>query len=180
MHPLSIRIMNDFSLHIEPAQPQDVLGVMQIMALCTADMQRRGIDQWDDIYPNRELVAADLRAGSLFVAREDGVCVAAITLDEMQPPQFLDLPWRCTTGRALVVHRLCVHPDWQGHGIARQLMDFAETFAAQHGFACIRLDAYPANPRAISLYQHRGYQRIGQVIFPRRKFAFECFEKSIG
>jgi ribosomal protein S18 acetylase RimI-like enzyme len=167
-------------MHIEPAQPQDLPHVLQIIALCTADMQQQGIDQWDDVYPNRELVEADLCAGTLFVAREDRMHVGAITLDEMQPPQFQGLPWRCTTGRALLVHRLCVRPDCQGRGIARRLMDFAETFAADHGHTCIRLDAYPANPRAISLYERRGYQRMGQVIFPRRKFAFECFEKVIG
>jgi len=45
--------------------------------------------------------------------------------------------------------------------------------------ACIRLDAYTGNPRALALYEKRGYQRIGQAYFPRRELPFDCFEKVV-
>ena len=40
--------------------------------------------------------------------------------------------------------------------------------ARDHGYACIRLDAYTGNPRAMALYERRGYRQIGQARFPRR------------
>src|SRR6266542_2013101 len=75
--------------------------------------------------------------------------------------------------------RLCVHPDWQQRGAGRHLMDFAEAFAKEHGFSCIRLDAYTGNQRALALYEKRGYDRIGQAHFPRRELPFVCFEKIV-
>ncbi len=76
----------------------------------------------------------------------------------------------------LVIHRLCVHPDWQARGLARQLMDFAENHARTQSYASIRLDAYKGNPRAIAFYEKRGYQRVGQARFPRRPLPFDLFE----
>ena len=58
-------------------------------------------------------------------------------------------------------------------------MDFAESFAMEHGFSCIRLDAYTGHPPALALYERRGYDRVGQVYFPRRELPFDCFEKTI-
>jgi len=57
------------------------------------------------------------------------------------------------------------------------MMVFAESFAANHNFSCIRLDAYTGNPRALALYERLGYQQAGQVFFPRRELPFACFEK---
>ena len=166
-------------MHVEQADIRDAPGVMQIITLCLQHMRAQGIQQWDEIYPNLQIVEDNARAGSLFVIRQDGLCIATVCLNDVQPEQYRLLPWQCRNGRALVIHRLCVHPDWQRHGAGRCLMDFTEAFAGEHGFSCIRLDAYTGNPRALALYEKRGYQRIGQAFFPRRELPFDCFEKII-
>ena len=166
-------------MRIVEAEMTDVAGVMRIISLCLAQMRAAGIQQWDEIYPDIRVIEDDVRARSLFVMRNQEKCVAAICLNAVQPEQYQELPWRCTAGRPLVIHRLCVHPDWQAHGLARQLMDFAENFAHDHGYACIRLDAYTGNPRAIALYERRGYVRVGKANFPRRPLPFDLFEKAV-
>jgi ribosomal protein S18 acetylase RimI-like enzyme len=166
-------------LRIVEAEAIDVADVVRILSLCTAQMRAQGIQQWDEIYPNLQVVEEDVRTRSLFVLRQQENCIAAICLNEFQPEEYRDVPWRCAQGRALVIHRLCVHPDWQAHGLARQLMDFAENHARVNGYACIRLDAYTGNPRAIRLYEKRGYERVGQACFPRRPLPFDLFEKAV-
>ena len=152
---------------------------MQMISLCLADMSSQGIHQWDEIYPNLTVVEQDAHAGSLFVIRHESGCVASVCLNDIQPEQYQSLPWRCADGRALVIHRLCVHPELQRRGLGRRLMDFTEDFAKQSAFACIRLDAYTGNPRALALYENRGYHRVGQTYFPRRTLPFDCFEKVV-
>ncbi len=149
---------------------------MRILALCVEHMRLHGIEQWDDVYPNLEAVERDAQSRSLFVTRENGVCVGSVSLNEEQPAEYAHVQWSDIDGRALVVHRLCVHPEWQQRGIGRHLMGFAEEFAKRHGFSCIRLDAYTGNLRAVGMYERRGYRRVGQVYFPRRKLPFDCFE----
>lgn len=165
------------AIDIEAATLSNAPLVMQLISHCLTDLRSRGIHQWDEIYPNLEGVENDARAGSLFVIRHENACVASVCLNESQPEQYRLLPWRCVVGRALVIHRLCVHPQWQGRGLAGKLMDFTEDFARRFSFASIRLDAYTGNPRALALYEKRGYHRIGQASFPRRVLPFDCFEK---
>ncbi len=163
-------------MDIVEAEMRDAPGVMKIIALCLAHMRDQGIEQWDEIYPDLKVIEDDVLAHTLFVIRADSQCVAAICLNEVQPEQYQGIAWRCSRGRALVIHRLCVHPDWQAHGLARRLMDFAETRAREHGYTSIRLDSYTGNPRALALYEKRGYTRVGQARFPRRPLPFALFE----
>ncbi len=164
-------------MRVEQAGQKDATGIMQTVSLCIQHMRSQGIYQWDEVYPDLQGVQEDARSGSLFVIRRDGLCVASVSLNDIQPDEYRTVAWRCAADRALVVHRLCVHPHWQGHGLGKRMMAFAERFAIDHGFSCIRLDAYTGNPQALALYEGRGYQRVGQVSFPRRELPFDCFEK---
>ena len=164
-------------MSVEPAILTDAPSVMRLIALCREDLRSQAIHQWDEIYPTLAVVENDARAGSLFVVRVDGECVASVSLNDSQPEQYRAIPWQCVDGRALVIHRPCVHPGWQRRGLGRKLMDFTEDFALRSAFSCIRLDAYTGNPRALALYEKRGYHRVGQALFPRRVLPFDCFEK---
>ncbi|MNN72431.1 putative acetyltransferase [compost metagenome] len=75
------------------------------------------------------------------------------------------------------MHRLAVHPEVQGKGIARKLIAFAEEYARQSGYSSIRLDTYSKNTRALALYPSLGYERRGEVFFPHRAVSFPVFEK---
>jgi hypothetical protein len=46
--------------------------------MCTADMLRRGIDQWDDRYPTLSVVEQDARMGHLHVTGQ-GVCTGRVS-----------------------------------------------------------------------------------------------------
>jgi ribosomal protein S18 acetylase RimI-like enzyme len=100
-----------------------------------------------------------------------------MALDEKQEAAYRQVKWHGAEP-VLVVHRLCIAPDQQRKGIAGMFMDFAEDFALQNGYAGIRLDAYSGNPAAVRLYESRGYQKVGQVNFPRRDLPFYCYEKT--
>lgn len=164
-------------MRAEQAEQKDTTGVMQLVTLCIQHMRASGIYQWDEVYPDLQVVEEDAYTRSLFVIRQDGLCVASVSLNDVQPDEYRSVKWWYVSGQALVVHRLCVHPDWQRRGLGKNMMDFAESFAINHDFSCIRLDAYTGNPQALALYERRGYQRVGQVYFPRRELPFDCFEK---
>jgi ribosomal protein S18 acetylase RimI-like enzyme len=166
-------------MRITRAKERHVTPAWALMERCRHALEVQGIHQWDDVYPARETVANDVRRGALFVLEDaDGNAVACVSLDDQQSEEYASLAW---TGSepALVVHRLCVDPGFQGRGYARQLMDFAESYAAQHGYASVRLDAYTANERSVDLYRRRGYREVGQVRFPRGELPFWCFELSV-
>jgi GNAT superfamily N-acetyltransferase len=155
----------------------DANKALNLFEACTKHMQSQNIFQWDERYPTYDIVIEDIRRQSSFGWFEEGRLDGVITLNEAQDQEYQGLDWTDVSGRILVIHRLAVSPERQRCGVGRRLMDFAEDFARDHGYSSIRLDAYTGNPRALRLYESRGYRNIGQVRFPRRNMPFNCYEK---
>jgi GNAT superfamily N-acetyltransferase len=165
-------------LVIRKATEADVTAVTALLARCIEEMRRRGIDQWDDVYPTRERFEIDVSAGSLYVASSGAnEIVGAFTLDENQDAEYAAVTWTIRATRVAVVHRLMVDPSVQGRGIARELMKSAERLASSVGCAAMRLDAFAQNPQALGLYKAMAYRDAGEVRF--RKGRFRCFEKQL-
>jgi ribosomal protein S18 acetylase RimI-like enzyme len=163
-------------MRIVQAHQGYIPGVVRLISATTQTMREHGIYQWDDIYPNEEIITKDVNSRSLYVLEQDDLCLAAMSLNQEQDEAYQKVPW-FGGEPVLVVHRLCVDPAYQGHGMGNRLMDFAEEHAKQHAYVSIRLDAYTGNSRAVRLYERRGYRKAGQVYFPRRTLPFFCFEK---
>jgi GNAT superfamily N-acetyltransferase len=166
-------------LQIERADLADVPAIMDLIHLCTAQMRAQGIGQWDDEYPSFAIIEDDAKTRSLFKALVGDQLVGTVSLNDKQPDQYKPLVWRAKAGNALVVRRLCVHPEWRKQRVGASLLKFAEDYARQQKLASVRLDAYTGNPRAVSLYNTNGYHCVGQAEFRNRPLPFDCFEKVI-
>ena len=165
------------NIDIREASTADIEPILDLVRACIAGMLSRGIDQWDEVYPDRGIIERDVRAGTAFVAIADRTIAGFAALDEHQEPEYGEVPWSFT-GRAAVIHRMMVAPSVEGRGIARALMTFLEDRAMSSGYSSIRLDAFIKNPRAVRFYERCDYRRAGQVRF--RKGDFYCFEKQLG
>lgn len=161
-------------MRIRTALPDDLDGMHGIVRAAIRHMETQGIKQWDAQYPSEQVLSRDIRCGHAHVLEQDRQIAGVIVLDDEQPPEYDMVHWSYL-GRALVVHRLAVHPGYQRRGLAMRLMDFAESRTDSGGYDCIRLDAYTGNPAAFLLYEARGYRRAGLVQF--RMGPFYCYEK---
>lgn len=56
---------------------------------------------------------------------------------------------------------LAVHPDFQGHGFAKQILEHALETSKEHGADTIYLEVRPSNVRAIEIYSKAGFNEIG-------------------
>jgi predicted acetyltransferase/predicted GNAT family acetyltransferase len=163
---------------IRTATTDDLDAVMRVRNQCIDAMRAAGIDQWDDIYPNRQTFEADVDEHSMYVSLSpEGRMTGVIVLNECQNLEYAAVPWSFQSPRILVVHRLMIDPACQGSGVARTLMTFAEECARTHEYEVIRLDAFTQNPRALRLYEGLGYRDAGGIRL--RKGLFRCFEKCV-
>lgn len=165
-------------LRIEPASFADVPALEGLVSRCITAMRAAGIDQWDEIYPNRDTFEHDVRTDTAYVLRLDAEIVAMYVLNNQQDPEYGDVPWVYPARNVCVVHRLMVHPGHSGRGYAWRLMHDAEDRARVAGANVIRLDVFDANPRACALYIGLGYRHAGHVRF--RKGLVRCYEKRLG
>jgi ribosomal protein S18 acetylase RimI-like enzyme len=161
---------------IRLARIEDLDSVYSLVQEAIRHMDQQGIPQWDDIYPSKAILNADIENQQMYLIEVEGRVAGLTVINEDQSLEYAGVAW-AYGGRALVVHRLTIHPDYQRHKLASHLMDFAEEMAATENYDCIRLDAFTLNPAAFTLYENRGYRRAGIVRF--RKGDFFCYERKI-
>lgn len=156
---------------------KDKKEVMFLFRSVTQHLQQQGIHQWDRYYPNRFVIASDLKKNNLFGIKIDEQVVAVVVLDTKQSSKYTALKWSDRQGEHACIHRLAVHPNYQGRGLGKRLLRFAESLAVEQGKSSIRLDVYTRNASALGMYSRAGYEQRGEVLFPFRKMPYMCFEK---
>ncbi len=159
----------------------DMLGdIRRLLSAAVKDMKTRGETQWDENYPGLDLLLGDIETGSMFLMVDDGNVIGMIVLTAEQEPEYLDVDWSDKDGKAVVIHRVAVHPSLQGTGIGGKLFDFAEVYALDNGFSSIRIDTFSGNPRMKRLIESKDYLRRGEIHFQTHEPPFICYEKMLG
>ena len=90
-----------------------------------------GIDQWDESYPNKEVIMSDITIGNYYVGCIDAEVVCGVAIDQKQDPTYLTIDWKDNTNRFLVIHRLCAKTTVWNKGVGKKMMGFAENLASK-------------------------------------------------
>ena len=162
---------------IRKATQSDIGPILQITNACANLMKQNGIYQWDENYPNQTAFETDVKRGELYVIENNEKVIGCIVLSTIMDEEYRSIDWLTPSSQNVYVHRLAIHPNEQGNGLAQRLMTFAENMAKEKGFISVRLDTFSQNLRNQRFYEQRGYQKLGDVYFPRQsEFPFHCYE----
>lgn len=162
---------------IRKAAIKDVDSILEMTQQCAIYMIEKGILQWNEHYPNRKAFENDIVRGELYVLEHEKQIIGCIVISAFMDEEYMPINWLTSNDSNVYIHRLAVLPKFQGKGFAQKLMDFAEDWAKQHGFRSIRLDTFSQNHRNQTFYETRGYQRLGNIYFPKQShFPFYCYE----
>lgn len=158
----------------------DAEEIASLFKLVTDSMIANGINQWHYNYPLLAHVIKDIEHQTCFVFDQEGHIAGTITIDSHQDEQYKNVLWKYPTDTCYVIHRLCVHPSYQGQKISKKLCLYAEFLALQNQIQHIRLDAYSLNPISNSLYTTLGYHLADGVChFHGNEAPSTCYEKHI-
>ena len=161
---------------IRKATVLDLNSIMQITKACAKHMINQQIYQWNEHYPNRNAFENDVQRGELYVYVQNNICIGCIVITTIKDVEYVPIEW-LTKDKNIYIHRLAVHPKFQGKGIAQQMMTFAENYAKINGYLSVRLDTFSQNQRNQKFYETRGYKRLGNIYFPKQsKHPFYCYE----
>ena len=164
---------------IRKANKTDLDNIMKMYKSCVTGMLENGIDQWDDSYPNTEIISEDLNVGTYYVAEIDGTIIGGVNIDKNQDDTYLALDWKDQSDSFLVVHRLGVKEEFWNKKIGKDLMLFTEKLVIEKGLKSIRLDTYSGNTKAMEFYRSIGYSELGTIDLKPDKDKYYCFEKII-
>ncbi|WHT39014.1 GNAT family N-acetyltransferase [Myroides sp. mNGS23_01] len=154
----------------------DVNEIVKVLRQVKQDMYSKGIDQWDEHYPNEKTIQEDLDKKQAYIYSENGEVLAYMVINQEYDIEYNDLNWSTSTP-FIVIHRLFVKPTAQGKGISSQMIQYVEQYAIENNYASIRFDAYALNNTANAVYLKKGYTLVGTVQF--RKGVFNCYEKGL-
>lgn len=164
---------------IRKANKSDLNNIMLMYKSCVKGMLANYIDQWDDTYPNAEIISQDLEAMTYYVAEIEGIIIGGINIDQNQDKTYLEIDWEDKSNSFLVVHRLAVKEEFWNHKIGKDLMLFTEKLVIEKKLKSIRLDTYSGNPKAMEFYRRLGYKELGTIDLKPNKNKYHCFEKII-
>ncbi|MDO6817988.1 GNAT family N-acetyltransferase [Zobellia sp. 1_MG-2023] len=162
---------------ISPAKLLDIPQILEVTKACAAAMIAYGIFQWNEHYPSKQAFEADVERGELYVLEKDNQIIGTIVISTLMDEEYVPIEWLTPSGKNIYIHRVSVHPDFQGKGYAQKLMAFAENYARENSFASVRLDTFSQNKRNHRFYEARGFQRLGDIFFPKQsEHPFHCYE----
>lgn len=156
----------DFSL----AKIEDVDEIILLFENAIDNMNRQSIFQWDEVYPNREVILADIESRTMYVGRCGEKIASVFVIDQYCDDEYKGGNWQYKDLSYRIVHRLCVNPDFQNKGIGTYTMNYIEKLVKQMGVQAIRLDCFTQNLYAISMYKKLGYNIVGYADWRKGRF----------
>ena len=162
---------------LEKASTDDRDEIVSLIHFVVEHLNQIGIPQWDERYPKASDIDEDIRKEQLYIVRARRKIAGIITLNKESDSEYKNGDWIYAGPDYRVVHRLCVAPDMQGHGIGTRIMQMAEKMLWESGVKSVRLDAFSQNPYSLRLYEKLGYRVAGEALW--RKGLFYLMEKDI-
>ena len=166
-------------MEIIQAKDNDLIEILYLLKVCILDMNKKGLKHWNSAYPEVESIQRDLDRRAIYLLKDRGVCKGMLTLNDSEPEEYNQVNWPDKTSRSLYLHRMAVHPKWQGVGLAKRLVEFADNYARSNGYHSIRLDVFSPSERARQLYEKQDYHEIGVFNAAYQKVPYVCYEKKL-
>lgn len=127
-------------------------------------LENGGYMSWiKGVYPTRQTAISAHLLNTLYVYEKDGAIKGSVILDCDQPEEYESILWntKAISKPALVIHTLCVDPNYMGLGIASEMLTYSKELAQALECASIRLATNSKNSIAISLYEKNGFSITG-------------------
>ncbi len=158
------------------AGEEDVERIVEIVRSAQRRLHEAGIDQWQNGYPNRQSIEADVTHGYGRVVCYEGRVVAygALTYDgESAYDHLQGGGWLTAEGsHYLTIHRLCVADEMLSRGLGREFFLLAER-EARARVGSVRVDTHPDNRLMQHLLSTLGYRYCGTVTYESLRLAYE-------
>lgn len=154
----------------------DVPAVWNILQDAIIRRKADGSQQWQDGYPNVDIVKRDIDLGEGYVLTENKTIVGYTAVIINNEPAYENIVGRwLSNGDFVVVHRVAVAQNHLGKALSQTLLKFVEEFAIANNIYSIKADTNFDNYPMMKIFDKMGYLYCGEVYF--RGNARRAYEK---
>ena len=154
---------------ILPMQAHELDGLFPIYQTAVRTIGELGIDQWQNGYPTREILLADIAKEELFRIEVDGQTAGGFALLLHRDPTYdvIRGAWRTGDhGAYAAVHRVAVDPEFRGRDLPLWLYGFCEKMARERGLSSLRIDTHEGNVVMRRSLEKCGFRHVGEISLP--------------
>ncbi len=164
---------NTKQMYLEQATSiEDWQAASALLLAVMHNLNRNGHSLWQESQLTLNGLQQQYRDGELYLAKSQDVLVGVVFLQEQDPYFWPEIAER----NSLFLHKLAIHPQYQGFDKGKQLIQLAEQEAIQRGLTWLRLDCDDREPL------HRFYLGNGFSLVDAKRmgsFSVARYEKPI-
>lgn len=154
-------------LILRPTCEGDLPEVMRIIADAQADFRARGIDQWQNGYPNEQSIRGDIERGESYVVTRGEQIVATAMITFAPDPNYAviyDGEWLLAAPKSYAtIHRISVDLAERGQGIAEWIVGQTERMCRKRGVDSLRIDTHRDNRSMQRVAEKNGMTLCGII-----------------
>jgi GNAT superfamily N-acetyltransferase len=148
------------------AKISEITPIWDILQLAIQRRKEEGSDQWQDGYPNPEVVKNDIEKGAGFVLTDGEIIVGYCAVLINDEPQYAKIEGKWLTNDDFAVfHRVAISETYLGKGCAKIMMGYIEDFARNNNIYSVKADTNFDNMAMMKIFEKLGYTFCGHVYF---------------
>jgi len=152
----------------------EIPQIWEILKLAIARRKEEGSNQWQDGYPNPDVVKNDIAKDVGYVLLQDNLIVGYCAILINDEPEYANIIGKWITDTDFVVfHRVAISENYLGQGLAKKMFQHIEGIARELYIKSIKVDTNFDNIPMLKIFEKLGYVYCGEVYFrgsPRRAF----------
>jgi len=158
----------------------DINRIMDIIRQAQEYLRNKGVDQWQDNYPNLNIIRDDIEKRKGYVLEKDGQVVATVAIsfsDEKTYEKIYEGKW-ITENEYAVIHRIAVDNNFKGKRLSSEIIAQVEKMCLQSDIYSIKVDTHKQNESMKKMLSNNGFQYYG-IIFLEDGSERVAYEKVI-
>ena len=162
------------------ATASDKDKIMEIIKQAQEYLKIKGVDQWQDNYPNLNIIKDDIDKRKSYVLEENGTIVATVAVsfnDEKTYDKIYNGKW-ITENDYAVIHRIAVANNYKGKRISSEILAHIEKMCLQRNVHSIKVDTHKQNKSMRKMLSNNGFQYCG-IIYLENGSERVAYEKVI-
>ena len=160
--------------HFRPAKYSEVSQIWQILKDAIKRRKKDGSNQWQDGYPNMEVVKSDIENKIGFVLTQNDTIIGYTAVIINDEPDYINIEGRWLSDQDFVVyHRVAVSEEFLAKGMAKKMIKLIEKYALSKNIYSLKADTNHDNIPMMKIFEKLGYSFCGIVYIrksPRRAY----------